>query len=413
VRVGDATPLNGPPVDDVVVVGGGILGLAVARELITRHPRIQLSLLEKEHELARHQTGHNSGVIHSGIYYAPGSLKARLCVEGNQLLYEYCDRKQIPYERCGKLIVATTESEVPRLEELYRRGNKNGVAGLRKVDRVGLTEVEPHVRGVQGLHAPDTGIVDFKRVAFELARDIEELGGVIRTGVEVTDIRPARALSRVVTTGGDFPAKAVVTCAGLYSDRVAQMTGAPASPRIVPFRGSYYALREESRRLVNGLIYPVPDPAFPFLGVHFTKQISGDVLAGPNAVLAFRREGYRVRDVRLDELWLTLSYRGFWRLARKYWRTGAAEIWGEMSKRAFVGALQRLIPEVTRADVVAGPSGVRAQAMDEAGRLLDDFWLDEDERTVHIRNAPSPGATSSLALARMISRKVASRFDLA
>lgn len=411
-RVGKTTPSAARANHDVVVVGGGILGLAVARELLTRHPGIRLSLLEKEDQLARHQTGHNSGVIHSGIYYVPGSLKARLCVEGNQLLYEYCDRKQIPYERCGKLIVATEESEVPRLEELYRRGRENGVARLRKVDRAGLIEVEPHVRGVQGLHAPDTGIVDFKRVAVELARDIDELGGTIRTGVEVLDIQSARAPSHVVTTAGDFPAKAVVTCAGLYSDRVAQMTGAPASPRIVPFRGSYYALREESRRLVHGLIYPVPDPAFPFLGVHFTKQISGDVWAGPNAVLAFSREGYRMHDVRLDELWLTVSYRGFWRLARKYWRTGAAEIWGEISKRAFVSALQRLVPEVTRADIVAGPSGVRAQAMDEAGRLLDDFWLDEDEQTVHIRNAPSPGATSSLALARMLSSKVARRFGL-
>jgi L-2-hydroxyglutarate oxidase len=410
-RVG-ATTVSAPQPDDVVVVGGGILGLAVARELLRRHRRIRLSLLEKEDELARHQTGHNSGVIHSGIYYAPGSLKARLCVGGNQLLYEYCDRKQIPYERCGKLIVATEQSEVPRLEELYRRGCENGVAGLRKVDQGGLIELEPHVRGVQALHAPDTGIVDFKRVAFELARDIEELGGTIRTSVEVKDIWHASAASRVVTTAGDFAAKAVVTCAGLYSDRVAQMTGAPASPRIVPFRGSYYALREESRRLVNGLIYPVPDPAFPFLGVHFTKHISGEVRAGPNAVLAFKREGYRARDVRLDELWLTLSYRGFWRLARKYWRTGAAEIWGEVSKRAFVGALQRLIPAVTPADLVAGPSGVRAQALDEAGRLLDDFWLDEDERTVHVRNAPSPAATSSLALAQMISRTAARRFGL-
>ena len=410
-RVGRATASTRQP-EEVVVVGGGILGLAVAHELITRNPRIKLSLLEKEDELARHQTGHNSGVVHSGIYYAPGSLKARLCVEGNQLLYDYCDRKEIPYERCGKLIVATDEVEVPRLEELYRRGRENGVAGLRKVDQAELIEVEPHVRGVQGLYAPGTGIVDFRRVALELARDIEELGGVIRTGVEVTDIRPAPGRSRVLTTAGDFPAKAVVTCAGLHSDRVAQMTGAPASPRIVPFRGSYYALREESRRLVNGLIYPVPDPAFPFLGVHFTKQISGHVLAGPNAVLAFRREGYRVRDVSLDELWLTLSYPGFWRLARKYWRTGAAEIWGEMSKGAFVRALQRLVPEVTRADIVVGPSGVRAQAMDEEGRLLDDFWFDEDARTFHIRNAPSPGATSSLALARMISRKVTSRFEL-
>jgi L-2-hydroxyglutarate oxidase LhgO len=398
--------------DDVVVVGGGILGLAVARELLMNHPQIRLSVLEKEDALARHQTGHNSGVIHSGIYYAPGSLKAQLCVEGNRLLYEFCDRKQIPYERCGKLIVATTQSEVPRLEELYRRGRENGVAGLRRVDGRAIVELEPHVRGVEGLHAPNTGIVDFRRVALALARDVEELGGTIHTGAEVTDIHHASAPNVVVTTRGEFPAKAVVTCAGLYSDRVAQMTGAPATPRIVPFRGSYYALRHDSRRLVNGLIYPVPDPAFPFLGVHFTKHISGDVWAGPNAVLAFKREGYRARDVRVDELWLTLSYRGFWRLAMKYWRTGATEVWGEMSKRAFVGALRRLVPDVTPADLVPGPSGVRAQALDDEGRLLDDFWLDEGDGTVHVRNAPSPAATSSLALAKMISRSAARRFGL-
>jgi L-2-hydroxyglutarate oxidase LhgO len=398
--------------DDVIVVGGGILGLAVARELLTNYRPLRLLLLEKEDALARHQTGHNSGVIHSGIYYAPGSLKAQLCVEGNRLLYEYCDRRAIPYERCGKLIVATQPSESERLEELYRRGRENGVERLRRVDAAEIATLEPQVRGIEGLHAPDTGIVDFRRVAVALARDVEELGGTIRTGTAVTGFRRAGASNVVLTTRGEFAAKAVVTCAGLYADRVAQMTGAPPSPRIVPFRGSYYALRPESRRLVNGLVYPVPDPAFPFLGVHFTKHISGDVWAGPNAVLAFKREGYRARDVRLDELWSTLSYRGFWRLARKYWRTGVMEIWGEMSKGAFVAALQQLVPDVTSADLVPGPSGVRAQALDDAGRLLDDFWLDEADGTVHVRNAPSPAATSSLALARMISRSAARRFGL-
>lgn len=396
----------------IVVVGGGILGLAVARDLLLRDDGMTLAVVEKETGVARHQTGHNSGVIHSGIYYAPGSLKARLCVEGSRLLYAYCDEKRIPYERCGKIIVATEPAEIPRLDELYRRGRANGVAGLRKIDQRQLTELEPHVTAVDALHAPETGIVDFKRVATELANDVRRLGGTVRTGITVTAITERRREMIVKTSTGDLSADFIVTCAGLYSDRVAQMTGASPDPRIVPFRGSYYVLRGHATGLVNRLVYPVPDPAFPFLGVHFTKQIDGRVLAGPNAVLAFAREGYRVRDVRPAELWETLSYPGFWHLARKYWRAGAAEVHGELSRRVFVGYLRRLVDEISADDLAPGPSGVRAQAMHRDGRLLDDFWLDESDRVIHVRNAPSPAATSSLALAGMIGAIAARRFAL-
>jgi L-2-hydroxyglutarate oxidase LhgO len=371
-----------------------------------------LAVVEKETRVARHQTGHNSGVIHSGIYYAPGSLKARLCVEGSRLLYAYCDEKRIPYERCGKIIVATEPAEIPRLDELYRRGRANGVVGLAKIDREQLAELEPHVKAVEALHAPETGIVDFKRVATELAADVQRLGGTIQTGTTVTAIAERRREMIVETSDGSLSADFIVTCGGLYSDRLAQMTGASADPRIVPFRGSYYVLRGRATGFVNRLVYPVPDPAFPFLGVHFTKQIDGRVLAGPNAVLAFAREGYRVRDVRPSELWETLSYPGFWHLARKYWRAGAAEVRGELSRRVFVGYLRRLVEDISADDLEPGPSGVRAQAMHRDGRLLDDFWLDESDRVIHVRNAPSPAATSSLALAGMIGATAARRFAL-
>jgi L-2-hydroxyglutarate oxidase len=366
-------------------------------------------VLEKEPGIARHQSGHNSGVIHSGIYYSPGSLKARLCTEGQRLLYSFCDERAIPYERCGKVIVATSERELPQLDELFRRGTENGVR-LEQVDRERLAELEPHVAGVAGLHAPMTGIVDFRRVAAALAGDVRELGGEIRTGHAVTDIRPGGTGTAVVTNEGEFRARFLITCAGLQSDRLATMTGAPAAPKIVPFRGSYYVLRPSARRLVRGLVYPVPDPAFPFLGVHFTKQISGEVLLGPNAILAFAREGYSGRDVRPRELLETLAYRGFRSLARRYWRAGAAELRGELSKRKFVGELRKLVPELHADDVLPGRSGVRAQALAEDGRLLDDFWFDETDSVTHVRNAPSPGATSSLAIAREIADRAERAF---
>jgi (S)-2-hydroxyglutarate dehydrogenase len=390
---------------DVVVVGAGILGLAVARELLLRRPKLKLVVVEKEDAVGRHQTGHNSGVIHSGIYYAPGSLKAKLCTEGQRLLYDYCDAREIRYDRCGKVIVATALGELPRLEELGRRALANGV----EVEEVGperLAELEPHVAGIRALRTTSTGVVDFGLVVRSFADDVRSAGGELRTGQEVTALRTDRGGMLVETAEGRVRAGLVVTCAGLYSDRLAMMTGAPESPKIVPFRGSYHVLRPRARSLVRGLVYPVPDPAFPFLGVHFTKQVSGEVWVGPNAVLAFAREGYRLRDLRPTELWETLRYRGFRTLAGRYWRAGLAEVAGEVSKRRFVAALRRLVPQLRAGDVLPGPSGVRAQALSEDGRLLDDFWFDETDSVTHVRNAPSPGATSSLAIARMIVDRV-------
>ena len=387
---------------EVLLVGAGILGLAVARELLIRRPGLQLNVLEKEAAIAQHQTGHNSGVIHSGIYYSPGSLKAQLCVEGAGLMYEFCAENGVPTERCGKVIVAADENEVPRLEELMRRGEANGVPDLEEVGPERLAELEPNVRGVRALHSPATGIVDFKLVAKALAGEVEERGGRILTGQPVVAIESDGDGTTVRTEGDEFRADRLVTCAGLQSDRLAVMTGAPRSPRIVPFRGTYYALSEQAARLVNGLVYPVPDPAFPFLGVHFTKQISGEMWAGPNAVLAFSREGYALRDLERRDLWETLSYGGFLRMAQRYWRTGLTEAWGEVSKRAFVAAMRKQVPAVGIRDLGARHAGVRAQAVAENGRLLDDFWLDEAPNITHVRNAPSPAATSSLALAKRI-----------
>ena len=358
-------------------------------------------MLEKEHRIAQHQTGHNSGVIHSGLYYTPGSLKARLSTEGSRLLYEYCDERGIEYERCGKVIVATRPEELPLLEDLHERGTANGVE-LAWVESSRLAELEPNVSGLRALHTPSTGIVDFRKVAAALADDVRSLGGEILTGHEVTGIRHGDGVAIVETRAASFRAHHEITCAGLQADRVAAMTGASETPKIVPFRGSYYVLRPSARGLVRGLVYPVPDPAFPFLGVHFTKQISGEVWAGPNAVLAFAREGYRARTIRPGDLWETLAYRGFRRLARRYWRAGLEEMRAELSKRRFVAALRRLVPAIRAEDLLPGPSGVRAQALSEDGLLLDDFWFDETEGVTHVRNAPSPGATSSLAIARSI-----------
>jgi L-2-hydroxyglutarate oxidase LhgO len=372
---------------------------------LLRHPGFRLLVLEKEQQIGRHQTGHNSGVIHSGLYYAPGSLKARLCAEGARLLYEYCDERGIEYERCGKVVVATRPEELPLLDTLHERGTANGVE-LAWLEPSQIVELEPHVTGLRALHAPATGIVDFRQVAAAFADDVRSLGGEILLDHEVTGIRRGDGETVVETKHAGFRTRHEITCAGLQSDRLAAMTGASETPKIVPFRGSYYTLRPSARKLVRGLVYPVPDPAFPFLGVHFTKQISGDVLAGPNAVLAFAREGYRARDIRPGDLWDTLAYRGFRRLARRYWRAGFDEMRAELSKRRFVAALRRLVPVISRDDLLPGHSGVRAQALSEDGLLLDDFWFDEAEGVTHVRNAPSPGATSSLAIARAIVDRV-------
>jgi (S)-2-hydroxyglutarate dehydrogenase len=389
---------------DVVIVGGGIIGLAAAREILTRRPGTSLAIVEKEPALGEHQTGHNSGVIHSGIYYAPGSLKASLCTEGARLMYEYCESHGVKADRCGKLIVATEESELPALDELYRRGTVNGVPDLELVGPVGIREREPHCTGIRAIWSPSTGIVDFLQVAQAMADDVTQFGGVILTGHPATGLIVRTESITVQTSQGELTAARVLTCAGLHSDRVAGLSGAPEEPRIVPFRGDYWQLRPGRRHLARNLIYPVPDPKFPFLGVHFTRRIGDDaVWLGPNAVLALSREGYRRWNIRPGDLAQTLRYPGFRRMARKYWQTGMAEVYRDLNKRAFVAACQRFVPELEAGDVIPGPSGVRAQSVARDGRLVDDFSFNvQGKRLMHVRNAPSPAATSSLAIGKLI-----------
>lgn len=386
----------------VAVIGGGIVGLATARELLRRRPGLKLSVLEKEEGLARHQTGHNSGVVHSGLYYRPGSLKARACVEGARLLHAFCEEHGIPVQRCGKLIVATEERELHGLEDLLRRGQANGVPGLELIGPDRLRELEPHAAGIRALHSPTTGIVDFRRVALALADDIRAAGGAVLTSHEVVGVAPGQGGITLRTRQGELVAGLVVGCAGLQADRVARLCGAPRDPQIVPFRGDYYTLLPQRRHLVRGMIYPVPDPALPFLGVHFTRRLDGEVWLGPNAVLAWAREGYRFSQLQPRDLWETVSTPGFWHLARRYWRTGVEETWRDLSKRAFIRALQRYVPALQPGDVMRGPAGVRAQAVGRDGNLLDDFVLSRGVRFLHVRNAPSPAATSALAIARLI-----------
>jgi L-2-hydroxyglutarate oxidase len=394
---------------DCVIVGAGILGLAVAREVLRREPGTRLLVLEREHEIAAHQTGHNSGVIHAGIYYAPGSLKARLCVAGARELYEFCDEHGIAYERCGKLIVALDASELPGLDELERRGRANGVPGLRRLSAGELRELEPHVAGIAALHSPATGIVDFGAVARALASDLESLGAAVRTGVTVRSISG----SVVDTSEGPIRAKRVVACAGAWSDRLAEASGEPPDPRIVPFRGGYLRLRSPARQLVRSLIYPVPDPSLPFLGVHFTKRVDGDVWLGPSALLAPSRTAYRLSSVSRRDVVDTLRWPGTWRMARRWWRTGLTELHLAARRRAFVAACARYVPAVTVSDVEPGPAGIRAQAVARSGRLLDDFAFAGGDGVLHVRNAPSPGATSSLAIARVIADRLQSGHEQA
>ena len=364
--------------------------------------------------MGQHQTGHNSGVLHSGIYYAPGSLKARLCVQGQRELYAYCDDKGIPTERCGKVIVASTEAEVPRLENLFERGRANGVEGLEIIGPERLREIEPHCVGVKALFSPNTGIVDFSRVTRTYADDVVSRGGEVLPGygVEKISSRPGRVILQ--TIAGEVEAQHVIACAGLHADRVARLTGGPPDPRIVPFRGDYWVLRPDRRHLARNLIYPVPDPSFPFLGVHFTRRIEdGSIWLGPNAVLAFSREGYRRLDFRPRDLAEALAYRGFQRLAATYWQMGMQEMVRDFSKEAFLKSLQVYVPELTLGDLLPGPSGVRAQALGRDGALVDDFVFNtQGDRIVHVRNAPSPGATSSLAIGRMIADTATQAFGL-
>jgi (S)-2-hydroxyglutarate dehydrogenase len=417
-RARHASPLVGdyntdPMTYDLAIIGGGIVGLATARGLLERFPSLSLVICEKESELGTHQTGHNSGVIHSGIYYKPGSYKAKLCVEGARLAVEFCDAHGIKYDRCGKVIIATSQEELPRLRTLHERGVANGVPGVTMIAAERVREIEPHVRALAGIHSPNTAIVDWGEVAMAFGRDLAARGVTIERNYPVTAITRVRGGGVAVsTTQHSITARRIVNCAGLYSDVIARLAGAEPEVQIVPFRGEYYMLRPESEHLVRGLIYPVPDPEFPFLGVHFTRTIHGEVEAGPNAVLAFAREGYAWKKARPGELLGTLRYRGFWSMARKYWRTGAYEVYRSLSKAAFVKALQRLVPELKPEDVKPGGSGVRAQAVRPDGSLLDDFSIVTSPDAIHVLNAPSPGATASLAIGRHIAGLAGQTFDL-
>jgi L-2-hydroxyglutarate oxidase len=387
---------------DIVVIGGGIVGLSTAMHATQILPHLRLLVVEKEESVARHQTGHNSGVIHSGVYYKPGSLKAKLCVEGAAAMVEFCRQHNLPHEVCGKVIVATSEEEIPGLKALHERGQANGLVGLRLLQLEQLREIEPHCAAWLGLLVPSTGITDYAAVARKYAEIVATQGGTISTGTEVRRVVRRSTEMIVETTRGAFAAGNVINCAGLHSDRVSQMAGQEPEVRIVPFRGEYYDLIPEREHLVRTLIYPVPDPKFPFLGVHFTRRIQGGVDAGPNAVLAFKREGYRRTDFNLRDFAGTLAYPGFWHMAGKYWRDGASEFYRSLSKKAFVKALQRLVPEIAGSDLVADGSGVRAQAVRPDGSLVDDFHFVQAERMLHVWNVPSPAATASLPIGRYI-----------
>jgi L-2-hydroxyglutarate oxidase LhgO len=386
---------------DLIIIGAGIVGLATAFEVTRRFPALRLAVLDKEDRVAAHQTGHNSGVIHSGLYYKPGSMKARLCVEGARAMVEFCREHDIAHQVCGKVVVATSEAELPALEELHRRGIANGVPGLEIIGPERLRELEPHAAGIRALWVPTTGIVDFAAVARKYAELIERTGGKVITGAAVIGIQRSGG-TVVETRRGAFQAKTVINCAGLYSDKVAMMAGADPGVRIVPFRGEYYELAEERRAWVRGLIYPVPNPALPFLGVHFTRRVNGSVEAGPNAVLALRREGYRKTDISAGEMASALGFPGFWKMAKRQWRTAIGEYYRSFSKAAFTRSLQKLIPEIREQDLTAGGSGVRAQAIDSAGKLVDDFRFVQSAGMVHVLNVPSPAATASLVIGREI-----------
>jgi 2-hydroxyglutarate dehydrogenase len=397
------TPTSAPPERcDLAIVGGGIVGLAVARELLTRNPQASICVLEREREIGTHQTGHNSGVIHAGVYYVPGSLKARLCVEGAREMYEYCEQREIPFERCGKVIVATERSELARLDELERRGTANGVSGLRRIDAAGIEELEPHARGIAGLYSPGTGIADFPAVARAYAADIREAGGTLTTSCEVQGVAHGERALRLSHSQGTTEVGHALFCAGAWADRLAVAAGADPDPRIVPFRGAYLRLAPSRRHLVRSLIYPVPDPSLPFLGVHLTKHIDGDVLIGPTALMAAARDAYRLSKVNRQDLIDTLRWPGTWRMLAKWWSTGVTELRHAALRSAFVHAASRYVPELEAGDVEPAFAGVRAQALGRDGKLVDDFVFSHTERALHVRNAPSPAATSSLAIARHI-----------
>lgn len=387
---------------DYVIVGGGIVGLASAYHILKLQPSAKLAVLEKESAVAAHQTGHNSGVIHSGIYYKPGSLKAKNCIDGYNMMVDFCKEHGIKFDLCGKLIVAVDDSELPELEKLYKRGHENGLTQITYINKEQIADYEPHLNGVKAIHVPYTGIIDYTEVCEKLAELVIQMGGEIYLNHKAEDIKVETDYTQVITPLKTFTTSMLVNCAGLYCDKVAELAGEETDTKIIPFRGEYYMLKPEKRHLVKNLIYPVPDPNFPFLGVHFTRMIHGDVEAGPNAVFAFKREGYHKSDVDLEEMFESLAWPGFQKVAAKYWKTGMGEFYRSFSKAAFTKALQRLIPELQEDDLIPAEAGVRAQACDRTGGLLDDFKIIERANAIHVLNAPSPAATSSLSIGKTI-----------
>ena len=391
---------------DIAIVGGGIVGLATGYRLTEKYPNKKIVIIEKESSIAHHQTGNNSGVIHSGLYYRPGSLKAKNCIDGYHMLLKFCNENEIPYDLCGKVVVATNKSELGRLRDLFDRGRENGLEGLQMLDQKQLKEIEPHLAGIQGIRVPQTGIINYTAVCSKLVDKIEEKGGKVLLNTKVKAIEEKESHVQIVTNKNFVECQMMVNCAGLYSDDVASEHLGKLDTKIIPFRGEYYELTAEAEHLVKHLIYPVPDPAFPFLGVHFTRMIEGGIEAGPNAVFAFKKEGYKKTDFNVKEFFGSLLWPGFQKVMFKYWKTGLGEMHRSFSKKAFTKALQRLIPEIKEEHLVAAPAGVRAQACDREGGLLDDFKLVTKKRAIHVINAPSPAATSSLSIGKTISEMV-------
>lgn len=395
---------------DVAIIGGGIVGLASGWRISQRFPNKSILVLEKETEVAQHQTGHNSGVLHSGIYYKPGSLRALNCREGKEEMEAFCDAEEIPWDQCGKVIVATQESELSALDTIFSRGQQNGVT-CEMINEARLKELEPHVAGIRGIHVPETGIIDYKQVAERLAQRIQETDNQVITGAEVIGIVHHADHITIQTRKGEYSAKQVINCSGLFSDRVARLGGANPNSKIVPFRGEFFTLKPQAQHLCRSLIYPVPNPEFPFLGVHFTKMIHGGVECGPNAVWAFAREGYSNTHINFRDMFESATYPGFLKMATKYWKTGVKEMWRSLNKAAFVKELQRLVPEIKSEDLETAPAGVRAQALGRDGKIIDDFLIDESDHMINVLNAPSPAATSSLRIGTMVTDVLAKRLD--
>lgn len=390
---------------DVVIVGGGIVGLSTGMAIYEKYPGIKLLVIEKESELAKHQTGNNSGVIHSGIYYTPGSFKARFAKQGSKDMQEFCKKHEIDYDMCGKVIVASNEEELPLLDDLYERGLENELE-IEKIDQKRLKELEPHIAGVAGIHVPQAGIVDYTQVSLKFAELIKKSGGEILLDTELIKINEHKESVTIETNRGNYEAKLAINCAGLHSDRVAEATGYKTDMKIVPFRGEYYVLKPEKRDLVKNLIYPVPNPKFPFLGVHFTRMIGGTVEAGPNAVLGFKREGYKKTDINVKDTFESLMFPGLWKLGGKFMKEGISEYARSFSKAKFTQSLQKMIPEITEDDLIPAPAGVRAQAITSDGQMVDDFEIIEGKRSIHVCNAPSPAATASIGIGKEVASRV-------